>query len=160
MMSDTPQSIDAFIAWKVVVHLAEFLAEIRKTAGFNTDPSVHIDFNEWADTPAKYSILLEVAGHNTILESVGPRHRQTVEVRIVGSVSLDDGDIPRRHAMMLEQDVRTALDRAAEVARQEIGRGFSCAYGTCAHDAGLLTPDKQAGFTLDYSYIYPQGAVW
>ena len=61
MMSDTPQSIDAFIAWKVVVHLAEFLAEIRKTAGFNTDPSVHIDFNEWADTPAKYSILLEVA---------------------------------------------------------------------------------------------------
>ena len=61
---------------------------------------------------------------------------------------------------LVTRDVRTAIHSSVPDLNDTIGKKAAFEFGDCPHDAGTLTPEKEAGFRLSFRFGYPQGQTW
>jgi len=161
----TPKKIDDFIAWRLFLYCFRQLQGIRIASGYNTDPFVTMNMEEFRTSGTKFAVLIEVDDHSPQEHGVGgsdgdgPRVLQILTMTIEGSVQVER-DIPRKEAFKLEQDVRTAIHSGVSGLKSKIGRSAAFEFGECPHDGGILTPDNEAGFRLLIGLKYPQGSNW
>lgn len=163
-MTTTPNKIETFGAWRCLWYVYQRLLEIQLANGYNTQPTVTMNFEEYRNASTDAALLIECESHGAGEQGIGgggggPATQPLVNLVIMGSVRFGT-DLPRRAAMALEQDARTAIATAVSEMRTTIGRGYSLRWNDCTHDAGLLTPEREAAFRLSCSFTYPQASTW
>lgn len=154
--------IDDFVPYKLLLFVTETLKEIDPARGYNTRPRVTTDVDEFEASEARHTLFVETEGGSPAYQGAGSAHttHQTLAVQIVG-VSKYETEHPRRVAMALEQDVRTALHVKVDTElRAAIGRGCSFRFLNSEHDGGYLAPEKEAGFKLTVSFTWSQNSDW
>jgi hypothetical protein len=159
-----PNRVEDFMAWRCLWWVYQRLSEIQLANGYNTQPTVTMDYEEYRNASTDAALLVECEGHGSGEQGIGgggggPASLPMVNIVILGSVRFGT-DLPRRAAMALEQDARTATATTVADMRETIGRGFSLRWNDCTHDAGVLTPEREAAFRLSCSFTYPQGSTW
>lgn len=158
--------VEDFVAWRVMWWTYRALRAIREANGYNTSPLVTLDADEYADAEARNALLMECVSHSPMEHNIGgssegiPRVEMEISLEITGSIKLRDGEVPRKAAFALEQDVRKCLHGNLRTMVSDLGRPFVFRFGDCQHDAGVLTPEKEAGFRLFITYRYPHGSGW
>lgn len=160
----TPNRIEEFGAWRCLWYVFQQLKTIQLANGFNTQPTVTMDFEEYRNAQTDGVLLIECESHPAGEQGIGgggggPSSQPQVNLVIFGNVRYGT-DLPRRAAMALEQDARTAVATAVSAMRSATGKGYSLRWGDCIHDAGALTPEREAAFKLYCSFTYPQGSTW
>jgi hypothetical protein len=153
-----PNKVEQFAPWQAMQWLHQQLMTIDHAHGYNTQPFVTMDRQQYQQAGTTCAVVVECEANdpqehglnNTVMMS-----RFVIE----GNVQITM-DIPRRAAMALEQDVRTAIATAMAALRAAKGKAYSLQWGPCAHDAGDLSPAREAGFRLNLTLIYPQGSTW
>jgi len=159
----TPNKIADFVPFRVLQYVFDRLESIDPANGYNTSPRVTDNLDEFENSDAKHTIMVETTGGTPEITGAGSDSvvHQIMDVRLVG-VSRYETEHPRRLAMSLEQDVRTALHGGVKdgALRAAIGRGCSFRFVRCEHDAGFLAPDKEAGFELTVSFKWSQHSDW
>lgn len=157
------RKIEEFMAWRVYQYFFNALSEIRVARGYNTDPFVTMNYEEYRNASASHAVLIEVESHDAFEHAPGgddgPRVGQGLVMVVMGSAQIEQG-IPRKEAFKLEQDVRTAIHTGVRSLLSTIGRSAAFEFGDCPHDAGTLTPENEAGFRLSFRIGYPQGKTW
>jgi len=160
----TPNKVEDFAAWRCLWWVYQRLCEIQLANGYNTQPLVTMNFEEFRNASTDAALLIECEGHGSGEQGIGgggggPASQPMVNLVVMGNVRFGT-DLPRRAAMALEQDVRTTLSTTVSDMRGTIGRGFSLRWNECTHDAGMLTPEREAAFRLSFSFTYPQSSTW
>ena len=159
-----PNRVEVFMAWRCLWWVYQRLSEIQLANGYNTQPTVTMNYEEYRNASTDAALLVECEGHGSGEQGIGgggggPASLPMVNIVILGSVRFGT-DLPRRAAMALEQDARTAVATTVADMRETIGRGFSLRWNDCTHDAGVLTPEREAAFRLSCSFTYRQGSTW
>jgi hypothetical protein len=158
-----PNKIEDFMAWRAYHYFFRALEGIRVANGYNTDPLVTMDYNTYRNSTTDFAVLIEAEDHGAFDHGVGgaggPRVYQSLELIAIGNAKVKGG-LPRKQAFKLEQDVRTAIHSAVAGMKETIGKGAMFEFGACPHDAGILTPENEAGFRLSFRVGYPQGKTW
>lgn len=157
-----PNLIDDFVPYRILRYVAAQLDGISTAMGYNTDPAVFDRFENFNASNAKFSILFETTGEDPDLQGVGGDGalvQQSIEVHVAGKIKYET-EHPRRLAMALEQDVRTALHSGVADIRSSVGRGCSFRFGSLTHDGGVLAPEKESRFVLTVSYTWSQRSDW
>jgi hypothetical protein len=159
-----PNNIEAFAAWRCLWWSYQRLLEIQHANGYNCQPLVTMNFEEYRNSTTDAALLIECESHSAGEQGIGgggggPASMPSVTLVVRGSVRYGT-DLPRRAAMALEQDVRTAIATSVADMRSTIGRGFSLRWNECTHDAGVLSPEREAAFILSFSFTYPQSSTW
>ena len=158
--------VEDLVAWRLMWWVYRQLKTISQAGGYNYSPSVTMDYNEFTAAQTRAAILFEMNTHAPSETVVGgtelssPGVQMDAEFTINANVLLRDGEPPRKAALALEQDVRNCLHGKVKDMRAALGRGFTFRYGSCQHDAGMLTPEKEAGFRLYITYRYSHGSDW
>jgi len=156
-----PNKIDDFVPWRVLQFVMARLEQIDPANGYNTRPRVVYDLDAYVNSTAEHTVFVETSGGSPEVQGAGEAHKTHHVMRIdITTASYYQTDHPRRVAMMLEQDVRTALHSGIADVRDAIGRGASMRFISSEHDGGFLAPEKQAGFNLSVSFKWSQGSDW
>jgi len=156
-----PNKVDDFVPYRILSYVLDRLEQIDTALGYNTRPRVTTDLDEYAESTTDHTLFVETTGGSPRLQGAGSAHQmeQTLTVEILGA-SYYKTEHPRRVAMSLEQDVRTALHSDIANIRDAVGRGVSMRFDRSEHDAGFLAPEKQAGFYLAVSFTWSQSKDW
>ena len=156
-----PRKVDEFVPYRLLVYCEDRLRGISEAAGYNCNAFVTTDAEEFEESTAKHTLLLETEPGSPVLHGVGgdPMVQQATGFLVVG-ISKYETEHPRRLAMALEQDVRTALHSGVSDIRASVGRGCSFRFQGSQHDGGFLSPDKEAGFRLSISFTWSQSSDW
>lgn len=160
-----PNDIGLFVPWRIIWYCYQQLHSIQKAAGYNCDADVYFaDLEGYHNSSAKWALLMFSDGdtaedHNLGGGGGGPRVNNAVNITIMGSINYDT-EHPVMAQMALEQDVRTALHAHVADARPLVGRGVVLRWTGCQRYVTALSAEKQSGFTLNCSFMYPQGSTW
>ena len=156
-----PGKIDDFVPFKLLMFVVRQLEEIAPANGYNTAPRVTTDLDSFEQSSAKHTLLVESEGEQPQGHGVGDASGATVnptQTIIIFGLSTYETEHPRRLAMSLEQDARTAIQSGN--LRTATGRGVSLRFRGCTHDGGTLAPDKEAGFRLVVTFTWSQQGDW
>lgn len=156
-----PRKVDEFVPYRLLLYVLDRLGSITEANGYNCTAFVTTDAQEYENSAAKHTLFVETDPTAPILHGVGgdPIVQDQIGFVVVG-VSKYETEHPRRLAMALEQDVRTAIHSGVGEIRASVGRGCSFRFTGCQHDGGFLAPDKEAGFRLRFSFTWSQGSDW
>lgn len=159
-----PRDVSQFVPWRVLWFCYQQLLTIQRANGYNCDAAVYMDVESYRNSQERYAVLIHSDGDNAEDHNVGgggggARVNNAVQITVMGSVMYGT-DIPSEVLMALEQDVRTALQSNVDGMRPITGHAFSHRWNSCQRYIAALTAEKQAGFTLTCSYMYPQGSTW
>ena len=156
-----PNKVDDFVPFRLLEFVVSRLEGIAVAEGYNTDPFVSTFYEEARESQAKYTIFVETDGENPVRHGVGGdlAVQQSLEFVVTG-VARFETEHPRRLAMALEQDVRTAVHSGVPEIRPWLGRGASLRFTGCTHDGGVLAPFKEAGFRMHFSFTWSQKSDW
>jgi len=151
-----PNKVEQFAPWLAMQWLYQQALTIDHAHGYNTQPFVTMDHQEYNEATTTFAVSIECETNDPQehgLNSVVMASRFV----IYGNATVEL-DIPRRAAFALEQDLRTAIGSAMATLRATKSKAYSLQWGQCTHDAGALSPHRQAGFRLNLTLIYPQGS--
>lgn len=156
-----PRKVDDFVPYRLLVFMQARLGLISEASGYNCNAFVTTNEQDFTESTAKHTLFVETDPASPVLHGVGgnPSVQESQGFVVVG-ISKYETEHPRRLAMALEQDVRTALHSGAPEIRAAVGRGCSFRFAGCAHDGGFLAPDKEAGFRLSVSFTWSQNSDW
>ena len=157
-----PNKIDDFVAYRVLRLVESRLREVSQALGYNTNPYVTGEWYDAENSDAKHTLFFEADNGAAVEQFPGSaqaRSQESVTYKIVG-VSKYETEHPRRLAMELEQDVRTAISRDTADIRAAVGRGCAVRLGSVSYDGGVLAPNKEVGFNLLVTYTWTQNGDW
>lgn len=159
-----PRNVEHFVPWRILWYVYQRLRLIQQANGYNCDAAVFLDVEAYRQSSDKFALLVYTDGETPQDQSVGGGNssRQTASsmgLTIMGSIKYDL-DMPARAQMQLEQDVRTALQTGVAGMRTLAGTGVSFQWGECQRFVTSLTAEREAGFSLTCSFLYPQGSTW
>ncbi len=158
----TPNKIDDFIPYRLLLFVEARLRGIARAAAYNTTPYVTGEWHDAEASDAKHVLFFE-GDAGAIVENFpgGPkvRSQNSTTYKVVG-VSKYETEHPRRLSMMLEQDVRNALDMDSNLIRAAVGRGVTVRLGSVTYDGGVLAPHKEVGFRLLVTFTWTQNGPW
>jgi len=156
--------VDSLVVWRVFQAVHGAVKGISEADGFNTTPAVVTGYNEFSSSSAEAVLYLELESntaddHDVGGGGTGPRVSMRATFRLIGVVKYGY-EFPRKAALALEQDARNAIHDGLQGIRDLVGRGFYFRWGECDHDAGYLAPDREAGFSLRFSFTYRVSSSW
>ena len=156
-----PNKVDDFVPFRLLEFVVSRLESISVATGYNTDPFVTTHYDEAKESQAKYTIFVETEGGSPRRQGVGgDLSVQPALDFVVTGVARYENEHPRRLAMALEQDLRTALHSGIPEIKTWLGRGASFRFDDCTHDGGVLAPFKEAGFRMHFSFTWSQKSDW
>ncbi len=155
-----PNKVDDFVPYKLLLFVEDRLRLISKALGYNCDLAVFWDWDSFEESSAKYKVFFDSVSDDTTDNFVGDsRMTQSETIQVFGVVDYET-ERPRRAAMKLEQDVRTALHTGFSDLRTYTASGCSARFGRSTHDGGHLSPMKRAGFELPITFKWSQDSDW
>lgn len=159
-----PNKVETFVPLRIMEYALHRLRQISLARGYNTHPAVYERWEDADASDAKHLLFVEAevldpVQHGVGTENSGPRINAMLVLRVVG-ICRYETEWPRKLAMALEQDVRTALHSDVANIREFAGRGASMRFGTCEYDGGELAPKKEAGFRLQVRFTWSQSSEW
>lgn len=156
-----PNKVDDFAPYRILLYVISRLEQIGPENGYNTTPAVYTEWDQWEESQAKHRLFVEAGNASPAQAGLGQssRTQPQLTVLILGA-SRYETEHPRRLAMALEQDVRTAIHSDVASIRDTLGRGAAVSFDICTHDGGVLSPKKLAGFRLEVTFTWSQGYEW
>ena len=159
-----PRDVEHFVAWRILWYVYQRLRIIQQANGYNCDAAVFLDVEAYRQSSDKFALFVYSDGEGPDDQLVGggngsPRVHSRMNITINASIKYDL-DMPARAQMQLEQDVKTALQTGVSGMRTLVGTGVSFSWGECQRFVTSLTAEREAGFSLSCSFLYPQGSTW
>jgi hypothetical protein len=159
-----PRSVDSFVAWRLLWYVYQRLQLIQRANGYNTDAAVFLSLEEYRQSSDKWALLVYSDADTPEDQMMGggngsPRVHNRTSFTIMGSIQYE-GDFPSKAAMALEQDVRTALQTGVDGVRALAGANVSFRWEPAQRFITALSGEREAGFSVSCSYLYPQGSTW
>lgn len=159
-----PNAVETYMPWRILLWAHNRIADVAHSGGFNTQPLVTMDYEEYKNASTDQAVFVESATINMVDNNLGGGFGATrVEVEVLiavhGSVQYKAGN-PQMALMALLQDVKTALSTNMEDMRATVGRGVTGRFAGVTLAYGTLDAKNEAIFRLDVSFKYQQNAVW
>jgi len=155
-----PNKIGHFMPWRLMVFVNDRLNMIAKAAGYNCDAAVFDNWDDFENSKAKCKLMYDAGAGDTPQNFVGDTQaNQVFDIEVLGIVTYETEN-PRKLAMSLEQDARTALQTGFPSLRKYTERGCSARFGRSSADGGSLAADKEAGFSFPVTFKWSQDSNW
>jgi hypothetical protein len=160
-----PNCVAEFIPWRVTEIVHETLKNIGHHAGYNTQPLVTLDREEYRNSTIDDSLFLDGADLRIIENEVGDgstgatRVTPEIVLTIYGS-AFAPGGMPQMAIMALLQDTLTALSVLPGTLRVTTGRGMTMRIENAQTQTFNLTGKPEAVFNLEVVFRYLQGSTW
>jgi len=155
-----PNKIGHFMPWRLMVFVKDRLNTIASAAGYNCDVAVFDNWEDYDKSNAKCRMMFDAGTGDVAQNFVGDTQAEVLfDIEISGEVEYETEN-PRKLAMSLEQDARTALQTGFTQLRTYTERGCSGRFGRTLPTGGNLQADKFAGFRFPVTFKWSQDSNW
>lgn len=160
-----PNLVADFVPWRVLLLVHNKLADIGLHGGYNTQPLVTMDYEEFRQASVDCALLVLCGDLNIVENDIGDgstgatRTQPEIVLTVHGSVKTKAGN-QQAALMALLQDVLTALSLKPNELREETGRGITMRISNARLMTINLTGEREAAFTLEAVFRYSQGSTW
>ena len=160
-----PNYVADFVPWRVSQIVADALGNIGLHAGYNTQPSATMDYEEFRQSGVDYSLFVDCPDLRIIENDIGDgttgatRTTPEIVLTIYGSAKTQ-GSPGTPMILALVQDVLTALSALPKGMRTAVGRGMIMRVGDVQTATFDLSGKRESVFTLEVVFRYLQGSTW